>query len=125
MFDTTRISPCYGGLYEHVPLVIRDVIGFRDSNAADKELIGEIFADITYFITRNSERDVLCMANQLGFFNLIKVNGTERHGNFFIFVVSMHTSFCEKIMRLHFKNSGFSFERIRFTSMLLLSSRIE
>ena len=109
------------GLYEHVPLAIRDVIGFRDSNAADKELIDEIFADVTYFITRNCERDVLRMANRSGFFNLTKVNGTERHGNFFAFVISMHTSYCEAIMRPHFENVGISFERMRFTSMLLLS----
>ena len=109
------------GNYEHVPLAIRDVIGFRDANATDKETVDQIFGDVINFIKRNSERDVLRMSNRSGFFNLTKVNGTERHGNFFAFTLVLHTSYGERIVSPHFEERDISFVRMRTTCQLLLA----
>ena len=109
------------GLFDYGLQSIHDIIGPRKTNEATKHAIDILFSDVKLFIERNSERDMKRMANRLGFFNLTKMNASERHGNFFAFTVLMHTSYGEKMLKPCFIKKGVDYNQTKETCMLLLS----
>ena len=108
-------------MYEHVPTTIRDMIGTNKKNAAVKEKVDRLFTDVKRNIGRNSERDFIRMSNRSGFFNLSKVNASERHGNFFALTLLMHTTYGKALLEPHFEKHGVIFDEMRETAMLLLA----
>jgi hypothetical protein len=109
------------GLFDYGLQSIHDIIGPRKTNETTKHAIDILFSDVKLFIKRNSERDMKRMANRLGFFNLTKMNASERHGNFFAFTVLMHTTYGEKMLKPCFIKKGVDYNQIKETCMLLLS----
>jgi hypothetical protein len=109
------------GLFDYGLQSIHDIIGPRKTNEAIKHAVDLLFSDVKTFIEHNSERDMKQMANRLGFFNLTKMNASERHGNFFAFTVLMHTTYGEKLLKPCFKEKGVDYDETRRTCMLLLS----
>ena len=109
------------GMYEHIPTTVRDIIGTNMKNQAVKEKVDNLFTDVKNNINRNSERDTLRMSNQSGFFNLKKVNASERHGNFFALTMLMHTTYGQNLLEPEFNKHGIDFEDMQKTAMLLLA----
>ena len=109
------------GMYEHIPTTIRDIIGTNNKNQAVKESVDHLFTDVKSNLNRNSERDILRMSNRSGFFNLKKVNASERHGNFFALTLLMHTTHGANILKPEFEKHGINYEEMRETAALLLA----
>ena len=108
-------------MYEHIPTTVRDIIGTNMKNQAVKEKVDNLFTDVKNNINRNSERDTLRMSNRSGFFNLKKVNASERHGNFFALTMLMHTTYGQNLLKPEFDKHKIEFEDMRKTAMLLLA----
>jgi hypothetical protein len=109
------------GLFDYGLQSIPDIIGPRKTNEVTKHVIDILFSDVKLFIERNSERDMKRMANRLGFFNLTKMNASERHGNFCTFTVLMHTRYGKKMLKPCFiKKKGVDYNQTKETCMLLL-----
>ena len=109
------------GMYEYILKAIKDVIGPKDANQADKERIDKLFGDMKTFIERNSERDIIRMANRKGFWNLTMVNASERHGNFFGLVMVMQTTAGRSILKPLFDKKGIVYDDMLKTCLLVLS----
>jgi hypothetical protein len=74
-------------------------IGEKDSNARLKGQINDIFPDIRFAIGHNAERDFSRMSNRKGFFNASSLTNDEIRGNFFGYMIFLHTSYGRRMVK--------------------------
>jgi hypothetical protein len=109
------------GLYPSVTLVIHDLIGRRGKNAKYKDHLDQLHQRVTIDLRRNSERDMPRSSNRFGFMDRSRVTGTERKGNLFIFLVSLHTFQGIGIMKPFLDRADITLAQFAETITMLLS----
>ena len=109
------------GNFKYFLLGIHDIIGLKDSNSRIKGLVNDIFPDIKEFLRRNSDRGVSRMSNRKGFFNVTSLTSNECRGNFFGFVVFLHTTYGRDLLEPYFKMEGVKYDLLLETCKLVLS----
>ncbi|MGA0862212.1 MAG: hypothetical protein ACO3P6_04915, partial [Pelagibacteraceae bacterium] len=99
----------------------REIIGPKDKNAKLKALVNDAFSDMKYYLGRNADRDITRMSNRNGFFNVTNITCSEVCGNFFGFVIFLHTSFARNILQDCYDSNDIDYEDMLETNLLLLA----
>jgi hypothetical protein len=109
------------GNYKYFLLGVRDIIGLNDTNSRVKGYVDEIFPDIKQFLQRNANRDISRMSNRNGFFNVTSLTSDECRGNFFGFVVLLHTTYGKDLLEQYFAEKGVKYNLLLETCKLVLA----
>ena len=109
------------GEYAKVVKIIHDLIGKKSKNAKYKDHIDQLHQRVTLDLRRNSERGFPRSSNRFGFMDMSRVTGSERVGNLYIFLVSLHTFQGKGIMKPFLDRAGISISKFAYTITLLLA----
>lgn len=110
-----------GGNYKYIILAHKDVIGPKDKNSRAKGIVNALFADVRHYLGRNADRDIKRMSNRNGFFNVTNIQCDEVCGNYFGFVVFLHTTYGRSLLQPCYTSRGIDYSEMLETNLLLLS----
>lgn len=111
----------HGGVFRSSIDSHKHVIGPKNTNSKRKAQINNAFSTMKFLFSRNSDRDFKRMSNRNGFFNQTNITMSEICGNYFGFIVLMHTSFGRDVLTPGFEAIDVDYNDAIKTNLLLVS----
>ena len=95
------------GIYTLIFETLYDIIGLDDANGAVKDKIDTLHQSVVLKSRRQSERDFPRPSDRNRVMHGTKLEGSERRGNLFMFIIALKTKAGKKLFVAHCKNMDF------------------